>query len=325
MVHPDGLVAGSAGDLYIADVGRDQIFERLPSGKYRLVAGSGRRGFSGDGGPAARAEIDLLWSSGLALANNGTLYISDSGNGRVRAVAPDGIICTVAGDGKGGAGMVLRSMPALKASLGEVAGLAIGPDDDLYIAAGNVVKLTPGGNLQSVAGNNAPFACGTAFCNPASEPDFRNPGGLAFDASGDLFVSTWSYGLYEVTPLDKLDYLGQERGDDGAPEALAGAPGGAVLEANHAGLFRLTTGAQGKVVHTTVIALGPGDPTGPLDRALGANNIFVDDYGVAAGPDGMVYADTNTGNAWTNVSALVEVTPGGAVRALWKSANAASR
>ena len=98
--HPYGLTVARNGDLYIVDVGRDQVLRRLPSGKFHVVAGDGRRGFSGDGGLATAAELNLSVSSGIVIANDGTLYIADSGNDRVRAVSPDGTIRTVAGDGR---------------------------------------------------------------------------------------------------------------------------------------------------------------------------------------------------------------------------------
>ena len=143
---PHGLAVARNGDLYIVDTGRDQVLRRLPPGILQVVAGNGHRGFSGDGGPARDAELSLANDSGIAVARNGTLDIADSGNGRVRAVLANGIIETVAGDGKRGGpgqGLILHKTPALDTSLGEAAGLAIGPNGDLYIAAANVAP-SPG-------------------------------------------------------------------------------------------------------------------------------------------------------------------------------------
>jgi hypothetical protein len=91
------------------------------------------------------------------------------------------------------------------------------------------------------------------------------------------------------------------------------------VEANHGGLFRLTTSSAGNVVKTTVIDEGIGDPSGPLDRALGRHGTFIGGYGVAAGPGGVTFADTPSGDGWSKVSALVEVSPNGSVKALWRS------
>jgi hypothetical protein len=326
---PYGLVVAPNGDLYIVDTGRDQVLRRLPSGKFQVVAGDGHRGFSGDGGPATSAELNVGDRSAIAVAKDGTLFIADSGNERVRAVLPDGIIKTVAGDGNSRAdhGLILRTTPALDASLGEVEGLAIGPNGDLYIAASNVVRLTPEHTIEWVAGNNTAFACGSVFCNPASEPDFVDPDQLAFDGSGDLFVSGSSYGLFEIAAKGHLEYLGQARGD-GASEALAEAPNGTVVQAGRNGLTRLPANGKIKLPKPEpqgFLAPGEGIP-GNLDHALGRHqgmlggyNFFFGGDGVAVGSNGAIYADTNTGNTVTAVSALLEVMPDGKVLTIWKS------
>lgn len=197
--HTYGPAVGPNGDLWVctswtpAGTKCSAVSRR---GGFQVVAGDGDRGFSGDGGLATKARLDLSPSSGIAVSHDGTLYIADTGNDRVRAVSPAGTIRTVAGDGETGpdGGMVLHPTPALEASLGQVHGLAIGPGGDLFIAAGNVVRLAPGGQVDWVAGKRTPFACGSSFCNPASQADFTHPDQLAFDRQGDMFVSTWSSG-----------------------------------------------------------------------------------------------------------------------------------
>lgn len=96
---PGALAIGPDGNLYLADRGRNEILERLPSGRFEVIAGDGRAGFSGDGGPARDAELDN--PSGMAITANGVIYVADENNDRVRMMAPDGIISTVAGDGSG--------------------------------------------------------------------------------------------------------------------------------------------------------------------------------------------------------------------------------
>ena len=86
----------SNGDLYIADGSLNDL-GRLSSGTFRVIAGNGKVGFSGDGGPAVEAELDD--PQGIVAGPNGTIDFADSGNNRVRSISPNGTITTVAGDG----------------------------------------------------------------------------------------------------------------------------------------------------------------------------------------------------------------------------------
>jgi hypothetical protein len=195
---PTALATGPNGDLYVNDVGRDQILRRLQNGKFQVVAGTGERDFSGDGGPAPLATLDLGGSGGLTVERNGTVYFSD--NDRVREVLPDSTIETIAGGGTTPLGG--NTVVALDASLGQVGGLALGPEGDLYLALpGGVYRLTSTGMLELVVGG--PFNTNDVQswgANPAVEEDFTPAVSLAFDGAGGLFVAGGDgWGLYERT------------------------------------------------------------------------------------------------------------------------------
>jgi len=68
---PHSLTIAPNGDLLVVDSDRDQILRRLPSGKFQVLAGDGKRGFSGDGGPAVHAELRLDYQAGIAVTRNG--------------------------------------------------------------------------------------------------------------------------------------------------------------------------------------------------------------------------------------------------------------
>jgi sugar lactone lactonase YvrE len=94
------LTVDSSGNIYFA--GESRIRKISSDGIISTIAGDDKAAYSGDGGPAASAEVS--WSPhgiGLALAadGNGNLYIADTGNYRIRRISPDGIISTVAGNG----------------------------------------------------------------------------------------------------------------------------------------------------------------------------------------------------------------------------------
>ncbi|MDQ6746846.1 MAG: hypothetical protein M3010_01875, partial [Candidatus Dormibacteraeota bacterium] len=97
---PRGVIVDPSGNILIADCGNHRVRKLAPNGIITTVAGGGTPADGlGDNGPATAAVLDC--PSGLALvtsgANAGTLYIADAGSNRVRKVAPNGIITTVAG------------------------------------------------------------------------------------------------------------------------------------------------------------------------------------------------------------------------------------
>jgi hypothetical protein len=80
--NPDGVAVGADGSLYIADRSDNRIRRVLPSGIITTVVGTGVYGLSGDGGPATQAQLNSPY--GVAIAPDGSLYIADTGNHRVR-------------------------------------------------------------------------------------------------------------------------------------------------------------------------------------------------------------------------------------------------
>ena len=107
-VWPSGVAVDGAGNLYIADTWNYSV-RRSPAGIITTVAGNAhsRLSFSGDGGPATSARLDLgnLYNfihSSVAVDSEGNLYIADAGNNRIRRVSVSGIITTVAGSGTKG-------------------------------------------------------------------------------------------------------------------------------------------------------------------------------------------------------------------------------
>jgi sugar lactone lactonase YvrE len=145
LVLPQSLAVGADGTLYIADAGMFRVFALSTDRRLSTVAGTGVQGFSGDGGPATRAALGQL--GGLAIAPDGTIYIGDAGNRRVRAVSPDGVITTVAGNGGEqltAAGGVATAIPVPYAN-----SLALDDRGDLWIADGLVLHRLRAGTLST--------------------------------------------------------------------------------------------------------------------------------------------------------------------------------
>ena len=128
----ENLDVSRDGSIYISDLDNNRVRKVSPDGIITTIAGVGTSGFSGDGGPATAAQ---LRSPGpLAIGADGSLFISDRSNRRIRRVSPEGIINTVAGNGV--EGLAGDNGPALAAQIARRAWLALGPDGSLYHTSG---------------------------------------------------------------------------------------------------------------------------------------------------------------------------------------------
>jgi DNA-binding CsgD family transcriptional regulator/sugar lactone lactonase YvrE len=142
---PEALAFDGEGNLYIDDVGNGRVRKVDPSGEITTVAGTGVRGFSGDGHPASAAGLKLAsegFQGGQALGvdSEGNLYIADAGNERIRRVDLHGNISTVAGTGR--AGYSGDTGPPLAATLNLPLGVAVDAQGILYVAdsQNNVIR-----------------------------------------------------------------------------------------------------------------------------------------------------------------------------------------
>ncbi|WP_232793936.1 serine/threonine-protein kinase [Pseudofrankia saprophytica] len=127
---PNGLVVADDGTIYVSDDSLETVRKITPAGVISTVAGiAGTSGDTGDGGPAAKA---LLYDpSGLALGGDGSLYIADQSNGRIRRVGVDGVITTYAGVGSSGSGGLDGTL-ATQADLGSVGSIIVDPSGAVY-------------------------------------------------------------------------------------------------------------------------------------------------------------------------------------------------
>jgi len=239
---PQAVAVDAAGDVFIADTVNNRVVEVLPDGKWSDFAGTGKAGYSGDGGKATLA--DLTEPAGVAVDAKGNVYIADTSNNVIRRVdASTGVITTVAGnyaadqvevplaDGtrtvfhQGQGGFAGDGGPATAARLNEPEGVALDSAGDLFIAdaANNAIReVTPDGNIFTVvnhAGTNgaAPTA-GAAVSGPATSSGLSAPASVAVDNStATVYVAnTRSNQVAAVTGL-------AQSGDAAGPVAPASA------------------------------------------------------------------------------------------------------
>src|ERR1035438_7736156 len=96
LYSPYSVWPDASGNFYIGDL-NNQVVRKVTGATISTVAGNNTSGYFGDGGPATSAQFNFPF--GLALDPSGNLYIADSGNDRIRVVAPNGNVSTIAGDG----------------------------------------------------------------------------------------------------------------------------------------------------------------------------------------------------------------------------------
>ena len=188
-VSPYGLAVGPDGSIYIGEA-NSRIRKVTPDGIIRTIAGTGVPGYSGDDGPANLAQLSAPLS--LALGPDGSLYIADQQNFRIRRIGPDGIITTVAGIGPGASclGSVGDGGPATLARLCSPQGVAVGQDGSIYIAdtANNRIRrVTPDGIIQTIAGSATQGFAGDG--GPATQALFRLPSVVAVGGDGSVYVA----------------------------------------------------------------------------------------------------------------------------------------
>jgi hypothetical protein len=277
--------------LYVVDDSRDEVLVRVPSGQFRIVAGDGSKGFSGDGGPATHARLSD--PSDMAFAPNGDLYVADGG--RVRVVDRQGTIETIAGNGTSG-GPVESGTPALSAPLGTQVSFAFSPDGALYIATlTQLFRLTSAGALDAI-----PVA---VTSGPRLGPfdDFRQ---IAVDDQGNIYASSlyvgWS--MFRISPTGAATYLGYDRRSGGSAAVVERGPLGAIEADNGSDIVQ---------VQGNRLAVSADLEKIPGDAGFTFTNYF------AIGPNGALYADDLGPPAFERTQRIVSVSHGHAV-SLWR-------
>jgi trimeric autotransporter adhesin len=282
--RPQGVSVDGAGNLLIADTQNDRVRVvavktgtfygvKMTAGDIYTVAGNGTRGYTGDGGPALKAELDRPYDTTVDAVGN--LVLSDTFNDRVRVVAVKtgtfyglkmtaGDIYTIAGIGRGlssGSGG-----PALKAEISLPYGVAVGStgnvavDDmqsnEVWVSAARSgtfygVKMTAG-DIYRVAGTGGAGFSGDG--GPALKAKLNSPWLIGEDASGNLLVPDALNGRVRVVAAKTGTFYGQKMttGDiytvagggqtlgNGVPATKADVPVPEAVTVDHAGNLVIT-------------------------------------------------------------------------------------
>src|SRR6266536_1368116 len=150
------------------------------------AVGTGRAGYSGDGGPAGTAQLNNAY--GLARGPDGALYICDMENHRIRRVAKDGTITTAAGTGK--RGYSGDSGPALQADLNEPYEVRFDKSGNMFFVEmrNHIVRRVDAKTktISTVAGTGKEGFSGDG--GPATRAELRQPHSIQLDGKGDIYI-----------------------------------------------------------------------------------------------------------------------------------------
>lgn len=166
-LNPSAIVFGPDDSLYVMETGNNRV-RRIANGMVSTVAGNGRNGFSGDNGPAPQAQ--LSYPEGIAVGRDGTLYIADWQNRRVRRVDARGVITTIATHNN------------------SINGVGVDDAGRVFFSDWNAIyRIVGSGEPVLVAGVGEEVFSGDG--GPASRAGVFDPHSIVFDAAGNMYFS----------------------------------------------------------------------------------------------------------------------------------------
>jgi uncharacterized protein (TIGR03437 family) len=300
---PYAVAVDAGGNIYVADSGNARVRMISPAGIVTTIAGNGHQGDSGDNGPALDAE--LSYPSGIAFDAGGNVYIS-SGY-RVRMVSPAGIVTAFAGNGT--PGYSGDNGPAASAEIDLPLRIALDSAGNLYVVDfynNRIRKVSRAGIITTFAGNGTSGYSGDG--GPATAAQLNAPGGVAADASGNLYIADSGNSRIRVvspqgiiTTIAGNGVAGYASDELSYPADIAVNAAGNVYIAD-TGNLRVRKLSAGIIQTIAGNGLSYSANGGPAVAAL-----FVDPAGVAVDAGGNVYIADPGGNR------IYQVSPAGTI------------
>jgi sugar lactone lactonase YvrE len=177
--QPYDVAADGQGNIYVADYGNNRIRKISPAGIVTTLAGNGTKGYLD--GPGSTAEFNDPF--GVAADRQGNIYVADWSNQRIRKIAPDGTVSTLAGNGA----LAYQNGTGTGASFWGPIGITVDVQGNVYVGefGNDIRKITPAGVVTTLAGSGvAGYADGAG-----TAAAFNYPARLTVDTLGNVYVA----------------------------------------------------------------------------------------------------------------------------------------
>ena len=296
---PFDVAVDGAGNVYIADTSNSRIRKVGTDGRISTFAGNGNQTYSGEG---IATQVAINQPYGVAVGPDGSVYIADTANNRIRKVGPPGctastcVISTVAGNGR--PGFLGDGGQATQAEVSSPDDVTVDSTGVLYIADtsnNRVRRVALDGTISTVAGGGTSLADGV----PGTQAKLSSPGQVALDSSGNVYVT--ENGGYRIRMLQAASFTistvagtgtAGNSGDGGPPTGAqissaygvaASTPGTFWLSQSNASQPITHNNRVRMVTNSSVIQAAIG---GGLGDGSAATDAFVDPRGGEAATDG---------------------------------------
>ncbi len=277
LADPGGIAVDGDGRIFIADSKNNRVLRVELDGSVTTIAGTGSPGFSGDGGPATSAELQL--PAGVAVDGLGRVFVADSGNARIRVIAIDGTMSTLAGTGVaeyGGDGG-----PAILAQLANPQAVTVDGLGRVFVADtdnNRIRRIDIDGTISTVTGDGTANFAGDGL--DATLAEVNAPYGLAIDPLGRVVIAdTFDQRIRRIELDGTIDTIA----GDGTPNYFG--DGGPATQAELQFPVGLAFDAAGRLFVADVVneRIRRIDLDGTISTAAGTGDIgYAGDGGAAA-------------------------------------------